>query len=274
LAAGLERGERCLLVALDEPASQLIANVRSIGVEIKRYVESGQLQTLSLNAGSVIADEHFLMIERAFHSHRPTLVVIDPVSAFEKAGGTAVAQLVVERLTWLVKKHSIAAVFTAVADANLGELESTASQVSAIADTWMHLSFAVRGGERNRTLTIVKSRGTAHSNQLREMVLSASGITLQEVYQIQGDFLLGTARLEREHVQKREKIAQEASAKMTLRELDDRRSAALAKLRDAERELLDVNERLLEGIEKTASLDASALHDRSEVDASRGALDT
>ena len=220
LAAGLERGERCLLDA-----------------------------------------------------HAPTLVVIDPVSAFEKAGGTAVAQLVVERLTWLVKKRGIAAVFTAVANADLGEIESTASQVSAIADTWMHLSFAVRGGERNRTLTIVKSRGTAHSNQLREMILSSSGITLQDVYQIQGDFLLGTARLEREQEQKRAMQAHEVTAKTMLRELDGRRTAALAKLRDAERELLDVNERMLAGIQDTASLDALVLHDRSEVDASRGALD-
>jgi circadian clock protein KaiC len=273
LAAGLERGERCLLVALDEPATQLIANVRSVGVEIEAYVRSGQLQTLSLNAGSVIADEHFLMIERALDAHAPTLVVIDPVSAFEKAGGTAVAQLVVERLTWLVKKRGIAAVFTAVANADLGEIESTASQVSAIADTWMHLSFAVRGGERNRTLTIVKSRGTAHSNQLREMILSSSGITLQDIYQIQGDFLLGTARLEREQEQKRAMQAHEVTAKTMLRELDGRRTAALAKLRDAERELLDVNERMLAGIQDTASLDALVLHDRSEVDASRGALD-
>jgi circadian clock protein KaiC len=176
-----------------------------------------------------------------------------------------------ERLTWLVKKRGIAAIFTAVANSNLGEVESTASLVSAIADTWMHLSFAVRGGERNRTLTIVKSRGTAHSNQLREMILSSSGITLQNVYQIQGEFLLGTARLEREHEQKREKQASELHARTMLRELDDRRSSALAKLRDAERELIDVNERMLEGLEDTASSDSVALHDRSEVDASRGA---
>lgn len=273
LAAGLKRGEQCLLVALDEPALQLIANVRSVGIELEEYTRSGQLQTLSLNAGSVIADEHFLMIERALDAHDPTLVVIDPVSAFEKSGGTTVTQLVVERLTWLIKQRGIAAIFTAVANSSLGEAESTASQVSAIADTWMHLSFAVRGGERNRTLTIVKSRGTAHSNQLREMILSNSGITLQEVYQIQGDFLLGTARLEREQEQKREKQAHAANAKTLLRDLDDRRSAAMSKLRDAERELLDVKERMREGLEETASLDALAIHDRSEVDASRGALD-
>jgi circadian clock protein KaiC len=273
LSAGLKRGERCLLVALDEPAAQLIADVRSVGVDMTSYAQSGQLQTLSLNAGSVIADEHYLMIERAIAAHSPTLLVVDPISAFEKAGGTAIAQLVVERLTWLVKSRGIAALFTAVANSTLGEVESTASLVSAIADSWIHLSFAVRGGERNRTLTIVKSRGTAHSNQLREMTLSSSGIMLQDLYQIHGEFLLGTARLEREHEQKREMQMRELNAKNLLRELDERKELALAKLRDAERELLEVNDRIAEGLAESASIYAVALHDRSEVDASRGAVD-
>jgi circadian clock protein KaiC len=273
LAAGLKRGERCLLVALDEPAAQLILNGRSVGLEMESYARSGQLQTLSLNAASVIADEHYLTIERAIATHKPTLLVIDPISAFEKAGGSDVAQLVVERITWLIKSCGIAAVFTAVANSTLGEIESTASHVSTIADTWIHLSFAVRGGERNRTLTIVKSRGTAHSNQLREIILSSAGITLQEVYQIQGDFLLGTARLEREHEQKREMQMRELNAKKLLRELDERKEIALSKLRDAERELLEVNERMAQGVKESASIDAVALHDRSEVDASRGGGD-
>jgi circadian clock protein KaiC len=213
------------------------------------------------------------MIERAIATHKPTLLAIDPITAFEKAGGSDVAQLVVERLTWLIKAYGIAAVFTAVANSTLGEIESTASHVSTIADTWIHLSFAVRGGERNRTLTIVKSRGTAHSNQLREMILSSSGITLQEVYQIQGDFLLGTARLEREHEQKRDMQTRELNAKNLLRELDEQKGIALSKLRDAERELLEVNERMAQGLKESASFDAVALHDRSEVDASRGGGD-
>lgn len=273
LMAGLKRGERCVLVALDEPASQLISNVRSVGLDLAHYARSGQLLTLSLNAGSVIADEHYIRIERLIEEHAPTLIVIDPVSAFEKAGGVEIARQIIERLTWLVKTRGITAIFTAVANSTLGEIESTMAHVSAIADTWLHLSFAVKGGERNRTLTIVKSRGTAHSNQLREMILSASGITLQNVYQIQGDFLLGTARLEREHEEKRETQVREWMARSQLRELDERKTNALSRLRDAERELLEVNERLASGREESASTDAVALHDRHEVGASRGKLD-
>jgi circadian clock protein KaiC len=148
-------------------------------------------------------------------------------------------------------------------------LETTTAQVSAIADTWIHLSFAVKGGERNRTLTIVKSRGTAHSNQLREMLLSNAGITLQDVYQIQGEFLLGTARLEREQEHKREMTAREVHVKNLLRELDERKEIALAKLRDAERELLELNERMAAGVQEAESLAAGVIHDRTEIDAAR-----
>jgi circadian clock protein KaiC len=274
LAAGLRAGERGLLVALEEPASQLVANVRSVGIDLAPFISSGQLATLSLNAASAIADEHYLTIERALKEQRASLLVVDPVSAFEKAGGDDVARVLSERLTWLVKSQGLTAIFTAIADSLRGELESTTAHVSAIADTWIHLSFAVKGGERNRTLTIVKSRGTAHSNQLREVVLSSSGVILQDIYQIQGDFLLGTARLEREQEQKREMAAHELHVKDLLRELEERKENALAKLRDAERELLDVNERMSAGVRESATLAAEVIHDRTQVDAARGSRDT
>ena len=269
LEAGLKVGERCLLIALDEPAAQLVANMQSVGIDLLSFSKSNQLATLSINAAAAIAEEHYLTIERVIEAESPTLLVIDPVSAFEKAGGRAIARLVIERLTWLVKSRGMTAIFTAVADSQSGELESTTAHVSAIADTWIHLSFAVKGGERNRTLTIVKSRGTAHSNQLREMLLSADGITLQEVYQIQGEFLLGTARLERELEHKREMTAREVHVKSLLRELDERKEIALAKLRDAERELLELNDRMSDGVREAASLAAGVIHDRTEIDAAR-----
>jgi circadian clock protein KaiC len=71
-------------------------------------------------------------------------------------------------------------------------------QISTIADSWIHLAYVIRGGERNRTLTVVKSRGMAHSNQVRELILSKNGITLADVYTAGGEVLVGTARWEHE----------------------------------------------------------------------------
>jgi circadian clock protein KaiC len=199
-------------------------------------------------------------------------LVIDPISALDEAGGREVAQLVVERFTALVKSRGITAIFTAIASSQIAEIEGTAGHVSSIADTWIHLSFAVKGGGRNRTLTIVKSRGTGHSNQLREMVLGSDGVTLQDVYQIQGEFLLGTARLEREQEEKRALQARELRARDEQRKLEERKETARARLRDAQRELDDINERMTAGAAESELFEAGALLDRSEVSIQRGGI--
>ncbi len=198
VSAGCARGERALFIGLDEPVEQVFLDLRSVGFQLERYRDEGFLATASFNAGSASVDEHYLAIERLIELHEPRLLVIDPISALAKAGGREVADLACERLVNLVKERGITAVFTVVADSSLGELEATSTRVSTIADNWIHLSFAVQRGERNRTLTIIKARGTDHSNQMRELILSDSGLDLQDVYSAQGEVLLGTARMEKE----------------------------------------------------------------------------
>ncbi len=270
VAAALARGERCLLVALDEPAAQLLSNVRSVGIDLAPYLASGQLRTLSLNAGSAIADDHYLTIEQAVTAFSPSILVVDPLSAFQKAGGADVAILVVERLTELVRGRGMVALFTAVSSSSFGELESTSAHVSTIADSWIHLSFAVKGGERNRTLTIVKSRGTAHSNQMREMTLSREGIALEDVYQLEGAFLLGTARLQREQLDKQLSDERAARVKALLHELSVRKEAAASKLRDTERELSEIDDQMTHIIEQSQSLAATEAQNRHALAARRG----
>jgi circadian clock protein KaiC len=247
-----------------------MANVRSVGIDIAAYEATGELAALSLNPNGAIADDHYLRIERFARLHRPTLLVIDPISAFEEAGGREVAQLVVERFATFVKSHGITAIFTAIASSQIAEIEGTAGHVSSIADSWIHLNFAVKGGERNRTLTIVKSRGTAHSNQLREMVLGSGGITLQDVYQIQGEFLVGTARLEREQEEKRAQQFRELRERNEQRKLEERQETVRARLRDAQRELDEISERMTAGAAENELFEAGALLDRSEVLIQRG----
>jgi circadian clock protein KaiC len=98
----------------------------------------------------------------------------------------------------MVKDSGITLLTTALSEADDPVTESTTLQISTIADTWIHLSYLVSSGERNRALTIVKSRGTAHSNQVRELVLSKSGLSLTDVYAAGGEVLMGTRRWEKE----------------------------------------------------------------------------
>jgi circadian clock protein KaiC len=242
--AGLKHGERALLVALDEPAEQLMRNMRSVGIDLLSHAEAGTLMTLSLNPAAAIADDIVLLIERAIEEFKPTRLVVDPISALHSAGSLVAAERAIERLAYLIKLRGMTAVFTGVADSQLGELEGSTSRVSTIADTWIHLSYAAHGGERNRTLTIIKSRGTSHSNQLRELRLGKDGITLSDVYMLEGDVLLGTARLQREQRDLRMREEERERTELALAQLEDQRLAAEARARDIEVELRGLSERI------------------------------
>lgn len=239
LKAGLDAGERALHVGFDEPASQMIVDLQSVGIDLTPYVESGGLRTITLNASAAIADEHFLSIERLVNEHEPALLVVDPISALSKSGGQDVADLMCERLVDLVKARGMTAVFTAVSSRGIGDTEDTETQVSTVSDTWIHVSFSVQNGERNRTLTVVKSRGTGHSNQMREMLLSNDGVTLDDVYVAGGAVLLGTARLEREQQDETagRDLEQLFASEMT--KLETKKAHAEARIRVAEAEVLE-----------------------------------
>jgi circadian clock protein KaiC len=251
LEAGCRAGEHCLFVGFDEPAEQMIVDVRSAGVDLERFVRSGLLRAESFAAGSAIADEHYLTIEALIDAHRPTRVVIDPITALDKAGGLEIAGAVVERIVALVKARGISALFSTVTETRNGEVEATLLRVSTIADTWINLSFANQRGERNRTLTIVKSRGTGHSNQMREMLLSAEGIDLADVNSSNGEVLLGTARAQREQ----QDVVQQAIAAVTLAhkfETLDRKGEELAlRLTEAQRGLNQIAAQRAELVERT-----------------------
>jgi circadian clock protein KaiC len=237
LNAGCSAGERCLFIGFDEPAEQMLFDVKSIGLDLSQWLRSGLLCAQSFTTGGAIGDEHYLRVEGLIDSHQPTRVVIDPITALEKAGGQEIAGIVSERLVGLMKARGITAVFTAVSDSHLGEMEATPMRVSTIADTWIFLSFANRGGERNRTLTIIKSRGTSHSNQMREMLLSADGIDLADVYSAGGEVLLGTARMEYEQRQKLTLGAEEQRLLRELETIDGESEELKAQMRSAERNL-------------------------------------
>jgi len=251
LDAGCRSGERCLFVGFDEPAEQMLVDVRSVGIDLEQYVRSGLLRAESFAGGAVIADDHYLMVEALVEAHRPDRVVIDPITALEKSGGLEIAGVVAERIVALLKSRGISGLFTAVTETHLGEREATTLRVSTIADTWINLSFANQGGERNRTLTIVKSRGTGHSNQMREMLLSADGIDLADVYSAGGEVLLGTARAQREQS---DVVEEELAAVNLSQEFEtlDREGEELAlRLSDTQRGLDQIAAHRAELVERT-----------------------
>ena len=196
--ASCERGERALYVSFDEAAQQLIRNLRSVGIDLGRHVDSGLLCMHSIRTEAKSAEEHLVDIRNRIRDHEPLALVLDPISALTKTGGHIAAVHASLRVLDLAKSLGITVICTSLVASDDAVAETTSTQISTIADTWIHLSYVVHGGERNRALTIVKSRGMRHSNQVRELILDGSGITLSDVYSAGGEVLVGTARWEKE----------------------------------------------------------------------------
>lgn len=217
--AACRRGERTLFVSYDEGAAQIARNLSSVGIQLKGCMKSGLLRMYSARTEGVGAEEQLLRIRSLIREFRPRCMVIDPLTAIAKAGALGAARTVANRLIYMVKDEGITLLVTALSETDEPRAESTDLQISTIADTWIHLSYLVRSGERNRALTIIKSRGTAHSNQVRELVLSKSGPTLTDVYSAGGEVLMGTLRWEKEAEEGARKSRQRAEFDQKRREL-------------------------------------------------------
>jgi len=204
LAAACRRGERALYVSFDEIAGEHARNLASVGIDLETHVASGRLKIYSARTEASSLEEHLVRIHSLIRAHRARFVVFDPLSSLFRAGAESCVQSASERLLHMTKSEGITTISTSLlASADL-RVEGTPLEVSTIADTWIHLSYAVQAGERNRALTIVKSRGMKHSNQVRELVLSDAGVTLADVYTADGEVLMGTMRWQREMAEKAE----------------------------------------------------------------------
>jgi circadian clock protein KaiC len=196
--AACMRGERTLFVSFDSDANEVIRNLASVHIRLERFVKKGLLHLVSARAISGSSEIHLMQIIKLAKEHRAVCVIIDPVSALGKAGNQDTAYSVIERLIDWTKTAGITLLCTSLLHEVGVQEAGTPMQISTIADTWIHLNYLVHAGERNRGLSIIKSRGTAHSNQVRELVLSEAGVTLADAYTAGGEVLMGTLRWEKE----------------------------------------------------------------------------
>jgi circadian clock protein KaiC len=217
--AACGRGERTLFVSYDEGAEQIVRNLSSVGIQLKAHLKSGLLRMYSTRTEGISAEEHLLRLRALIREYQPRCLVIDPLTAIAKAGSVGTARNVANRFIYMAKDQEITLLVTALSESDDPRAESTDLQISTIADTWIHLSYLVLSGERNRALTIIKSRGTAHSNQVRELVLSKSGPTLTDVYSAGGEVLMGTLRWEKEAEETARKARHLAEFEQKRREL-------------------------------------------------------
>lgn len=215
--AACTRDEPTLFVSFDSRPDEIVRNLSSVGIDLGKHLASGLLRLENMRALEGNAETHLMRIRQSAETHGARCVVIDPLSALSKAGNRGMAPSVAERLIDSAKAQGQTVLCTSLLADTSDIAEGTPLQISTIADTWIHLSYLVLGGERNRALSIIKSRGTAHSNQVREMHLDAHGVRLSEVYSAGGEVLMGTLRWERERA---DELAERERRESSKREKD------------------------------------------------------
>jgi len=175
-----------------------VRDLATLSIDLAPFMESGLLRMEAVRTESASSEEHFMCIKRMINQQQPRCVVVDPLSALARVGGGLAARAVAERLIYLCRNKGITVLFTSLLEGSDPHLETTTLHVSTIADSWIQIYYTLLNGERNRAVSIVKSRGSKHSNQLRELIFSESGITLADPYTAGGEVLMGTLRQEKE----------------------------------------------------------------------------
>jgi circadian clock protein KaiC len=194
------RGERCLYFAFEESPGQIVRNVRSVGLDLQKYLDSGLLRFEAARPTLYGFEMHLARMNRDLDEFKPATTVIDPISAFR--GSESEVHSVLLRMVDISKTKGITAVMTQLTSEG-GQIEGGDQGIPSLIDTWVSLGAIEANGERNRGLYVLKSRGMSHSNQIREYQITNNGIRLLDVYRSTEGVLVGSARRQAQAVQQK-----------------------------------------------------------------------
>jgi circadian clock protein KaiC len=214
--AACGRGERVLFFTFEESAGQLMRNMRSIGIHLAPFVQQGLLRFQATRPTLYGLETHLSTSIKLINTFKPNIVVFDPINAFMTEENQSEVKTMLLRLVDFLKMKRITAFFTSLNSA-AENAETTDVYISSLIDTWLLLRDIEIGGERNRGMYVLKSRGMAHSNQIREFRLTNNGIELLDVYIGPEGVLTGSARLAQETKDDAERLSrqQEIARKQT-----------------------------------------------------------
>jgi circadian clock protein KaiC len=248
VAAACKRGERALMFAYEESEDQVVRNMRSIGIDLAKFVKKGLLQIHSSRPTLQGLEQHLVTMYDTIKDFDPQVVVVDPMTDLGVSADESDVKPTLIRLVDFMKRRGITTCFTSLISGtgNVAQ-EGPQVNVSSLMDTWILLRNIEYNGERNRTLFVLKSRGMAHSNQVREFVMSDKGISLVDVYQGNDTVLTGTARVAQ---------AEKEAALKDLREREMERRLAEIELKRKE---IEMQRAALEAEATTAAHEAEVL---------------
>jgi circadian clock protein KaiC len=256
--AACRRGERSLYFSFEESPGQLIRNMRSIGLNLEQWSKKNLLEFHSSRAMFYGLEMHLAIIHKLVNEFEPKVVVLDPIGSLIQAGNSRDAHIMLIRLIDFLKQKGITAFLTNLTSGGAA-LERTDVEISSIVDTWLLMRDMEVGGERNRALYVLKSRGMAHSNQLREFLLTPRGVDLLDVYLGPEGMLTGSSRLSQEAREEEAALLRQHQADYRERERKRKREALEARIDALRKEFeIDEDEAANSGIEeldRTKNLD-------------------
>jgi len=227
--AACARGQTCLYFAFEESRDQIVRNLKSVGLDLQKWIDNGSLHLQASRPTIHGLEMHLALMHKQIEQLKPQTVIVDPVSNFISVGSSEDVLSMMMRLVDHLKSKQITAYFTHL---NSGgkSLETTDMGISSVIDTWLLLRDIESDGERNRAIYILKSRGMAHSNNVREFIMTDQGVKLVDVYRGPSGVLVGSARSDQER-----RSSLEAAAKTSMR--DRKRRDLEAKIQSLRSEL-------------------------------------
>jgi circadian clock protein KaiC len=239
-----KKGKRCLMFVFEESPQQLIRNMRSVGMDLQPYLEQGLLHIEASRPTISGLERHLVTIHRLVREFEPHAVVVDPISNLISVGNVNEVRSMLTRLIDYLKSSNITALFTALVNTRTNQNEMTEEGVSSLVDTWISVRDLEGIGERNRGLSILKSRGMAHSNQVREFVVTEHGIELLDVVVGPSGIVTGASRLTQQLQMHAQALAAQQETDRRDRELERRRRVLEANIANLRTEFETVEEEL------------------------------
>jgi circadian clock protein KaiC len=229
--AACERGEKALVFAYEESSQQYQRNMASIGMNLEPYIKKGSLEIHASRPTLQGLEQHLVMMHDMIMDYKPSVVIVDPISNLSFENREAEVKPTLMRLIDLIKMKGITAFFTTLTPGNARQdAEDSQVGVSSLMDTWLLLRNVEYNGERNRTIFVLKSRGMSHSNQVREFVMTDTGIQLLDVYLGNDRVLTGSARVAQEEQERAAEELRKRNFERVLKDLRNKQRAIDAQI--------------------------------------------
>jgi circadian clock protein KaiC len=227
--AACKRGERVLYFCFEESPNQLMRNMLSIGIKLEPWVKKGLLRFQASRPTLYGLEMHLAVTHKYVNEFKPDVVILDPINTFVISDKEFEVKTLLMRIVDFLKVNQITALFTSLTSSEC-RIESSDVGISSLIDTWLLLRDIELNGERNRGMYVLKSRGIANSNQIREFVLTNHGVELRDVYIGANGVLTGSARIAQEALENSEVLTRKHDVELKKREIAIKRRALESKI--------------------------------------------